>query len=78
MTTPGLLLRCGCEVPFDSKATFAADYAPICPTHGNQVVQRVLRMPKPRIRGVASGPCVQTEDLPAFVGRIVGSEGAKT
>lgn len=72
-----LLLRCGCEIAFQNKASFSDDYAPICPRHGNQAVSRVLGMPKPRIRGTASGPCVTTEDLPAFVGRIVGSEGAK-
>ena len=65
---PALLLRCGCEIAFEDGR------APICPVHGLQPVARVLRMPPPRIRGVASGPHVQTEDLPAFSGRIVGTE----
>jgi hypothetical protein len=67
MTT--LLLRCGCTVPFDVKGS-----APVCAAHGNQPVVRVLGMPKPRIRGMASGPCVQTVDLPPFVGRLAGNE----
>lgn len=71
MDKPGLLLRCGCEIRFHDGD------APLCPRHGNQAVSRVLRMPKPRFRGVATGPCVKTEDLPAFVGRLVGTEGVK-
>lgn len=70
---PALLLRCGCEVPFDAKTTTA----PICPTHGNQSVRRVLRMPAPRIRGVATGPHVQTMDLAPFTGRLAGTEPVK-
>ncbi len=69
--TPMLLLRCGCQIPFlDGKA-------PICPTHGQQVIARVLRMPPPRIRGVARGPHVTTVDLAPFRGRLVGDEGVK-
>jgi hypothetical protein len=68
MNAPALLLRCGCEVAFRENET------PMCPRHGNQAVVRVLRMPKPRIRGTATGPCVSTEDLGAFTGRIVGSD----
>jgi hypothetical protein len=63
-----LLLRCGCEIAFRDGET------PLCPAHGNQAVVRVLRMPKPRIRGCASGPLVQTVDLGAFTGRLVGGE----
>jgi hypothetical protein len=69
---PGLLLRCGCEI------SFVEGESPVCPTHGNRSVVRVLRMPKPRFRGVASGPCVRSEDLAPFVGRIPGMDGAKT
>lgn len=65
---PALLLRCGCEVPFKEKEL------PICKTHGKQVIVRVLRMPPPRIRGVARGPHVQTQDLPAWTGRLTGSD----
>ncbi len=64
-----LLLRCGCVVAFRDGQT------PICPVHGAQRVARALDMPKPRIRGCATGPCVETVDLPAFTGRLVGSEG---
>lgn len=65
---PALLLRCGCEIPFHDGER------PICPTHGNQVITRVLRMPPPNIRGVASGPHVTTVDLPAWTGRLAGSD----
>lgn len=65
---PRLLLRCGCTVLFKDGAK------PICPVHGVQVIARVLGMPAPRIRGVAKGPHVTTMDLPAFSGRITGTE----
>ncbi len=68
MTKPGLILRCGCEIPFEDGAEV------ICPTHGVQGVARTVRMPKPRIKGVAFGPLVQTCDLAPFTGRIAGSE----
>lgn len=68
---PHLLLRCGCQVRFRDGE------APICPTHGNQVIVRVLSMPAPRFRGLASGPHVTTMDLGAFTGRIAGSEQVK-
>jgi hypothetical protein len=68
MTKPGLILACGCEVPYVDGET------PQCGTHGIQRVVRTVRMPKPRIRGVATGPLVRTEDLPAFTGRLVGSD----
>lgn len=68
---PALLLRCGCEVRFRDGET------PLCPQHGRQAIARTLRMPAPRIRGTASGPHVQTQDLPAFSGRIAGSEPVK-
>lgn len=68
---PGLLLRCGCDV------VFREGEPPLCPQHGLQGIVRVLRMPPPRIRGVATGPHVHTEDLGAFVGRIAGSEPVK-
>ena len=66
-----LLLRCGCRVPFQESADV------LCPRHGPQGVARALGVPPPRIRGVASGPHVQMMDLPAFTGRIAGSEPAK-
>lgn len=62
--TPSLLLRCGCVIPFDETRS------PICAEHGLQVIVRVLNMPKPRIRGTATGPLVKTEDLPAYVGPL--------
>jgi hypothetical protein len=64
MLPPELLLRCGCRVAFEDGSW------PICPRHGNQPIARVLHMPKPRIRGVATGPLVKTEDLPAHVGKL--------
>ena len=64
MTGPALILHCGCEVEFRDGET------PLCPAHGNQRVIRVVRMPKPTIRGVASGPCVQTMDLGEHKARI--------
>lgn len=66
--TPRLLLRCGCEIRFRDGE------APICPAHGLQVIVRVLAMPPPRFRGLASGPHVETVDLGAFTGRIAGSD----
>ena len=60
-----LLMRCGCEIAFDGTAK-----APMCPTHGVQPVVRVLGMPKPRIRGTAKGPLVETVALPAYVGPL--------
>lgn len=63
-SSPLLLLRCGCQI------AFREGESPRCPQHGVQVVCRVLGMPPPRIRGVASGPLVVTEDLPAFTGRL--------
>lgn len=68
---PALLLRCGCEVRVPKD--LPKDSSPLCPRHGPQGVERTLRVPPPRIRGVASGPHVTTEDLPAFVGRLTGS-----
>ena len=64
---PRLLLRCGCQIAFTDGET------PICPQHGVQGVARTVRMPAPRIRGVASGPHVRADDLPAFTGRIIGT-----
>lgn len=61
---PALLLRCGCEIRFSDGD------AVVCPTHGPQIVARTVRMPPPRIRGVATGPHVQTQDLPAWTGRF--------
>jgi hypothetical protein len=63
-----LRLRCGCVVPFDDGGQT------ICPRHGLQSVSRTIGMRKPTVRGVASGPLVQTMDLPAWTGRIAGSE----
>ncbi len=59
-----LLLRCGCEVPFREGAE------PLCPVHAERRVVRVLGMPKPRIRGTATGPLVDTVALEPFTGRI--------
>lgn len=64
---PSLLLVCGCVIPFEENGR------PICPSHGNQAVARVIDIPAPRIRGVATGPHVQTMDLPAYAGRFAGS-----
>lgn len=66
---PSLLLKCGCSVRFDDDGT-----APICPTHGNQPVVRVLHMPKPRFTGAVSGPVATTSEVPAFTGRLVEKE----
>lgn len=60
-----LLLKCGCPVTFRESVT------PRCPTHGVQPVVRALGMPRPRIRGTASGPCVETQDLAPASGRLV-------
>jgi hypothetical protein len=65
---PELLLKCGCRMSFEE------DQQPICRTHGNQPIVRVLNMPPPRIRGTATGPLVRTEDLEPFRGRLVGPE----
>ncbi len=62
-----LLLRCGCEVPFEDGK------APRCPTHGAQSVARVLGMRKPTFRGHATGPHVTQVDLEPFTGQLVGS-----
>ena len=64
MKTPRLLLACGDAVLFEDGET------PTCPTHGTQRVVRVLGMPAPRIRGVATGPHVQTEDLSPWLGKV--------
>ena len=66
--TPTLLLHCGCAIHFKDGGE------PLCPAHGVQRVVRVLGMPPPRIRGMAKGPHVETVDLPAWTGRLVGSE----
>ena len=63
-----VLLACGCERAFNGTDV------PICPAHGPQRITRTVRMPAPRIRGVATGPHVIPEDLAPWVGRIVGSE----
>lgn len=63
-----LLLHCDCEIAFREDAEI------LCPTHGKQRVVRTIGMPKPRIRGTATGPLVKTEDLSAWTGRLVGSE----
>ena len=66
-----LLLRCGCTIAFRENEQI------VCGVHGPQGVARVIGMPKPRIRGVASGPLVETCDLPAWTGRFAGSEPVK-
>lgn len=63
-----LLLACGCKV------RFVDGEPPSCGSHGPQRVVRTLNMPRPRFRGVATGPHVQTMDLPASRARIVESE----
>lgn len=65
---PGLVLRCGCEVSYREGST------PICPTHGPQAVARTVRMPPPRIVGVARGPHVTTQDVDPSSHRFAGSE----
>lgn len=67
-TSPMLLLRCGCSIRFRD------GQAPVCPSHGNQPVARVLGMRKPSFRGSCKGPLAKTEDLGTFTGRLVGSE----
>lgn len=57
-----LMLRCGCTLAFDE----TAKAGPVCPTHGPQGVVRVVGMPKPRIRGTATGPLVEQVDLGSF------------
>lgn len=66
-----LELRCGDVI------TWIEGHEVICPLHGPQGVARTIGAPPPRIRGVASGPHVQTMDLAPFTGRIVGSEPRK-
>lgn len=65
---PMLILRCGCEVPFEEDAQVR------CPTHGTQAVAATRHMPKPRFRGVATGPHVQTMDLAPWAGVLTGQE----
>lgn len=72
MTTPSLLLRCGCTVRYDDGTV------PECAAHGRQAVSRTLHMPTPRIRGVATGPLVQTMDLDPFMGRLAGSDAKES
>ncbi len=67
----GLILRCGCEVKYEEGADI------LCPVHGPQGVARTVRMPKPRITGVATGPLVKTTDVPAWTGRLTGGGEAK-
>ncbi len=59
-----LLLRCGCVVKFLDGEHVA------CTEHGEQSVARVLRMPAPRFRGVATGPHAITTDVAPFVGKV--------
>lgn len=66
-----LILACGCHVRFVDGDT------PSCPDHGQQRVVRTVRMPKPTIRGAATGPLVQTMDLGAYIGKKIEIE-AKT
>lgn len=69
--TPHLLLRCGCTIAFRENGT------PLCPQHGLQVIVRALGMPPPRIRGLATGPHVATEDLGAWTGGLTGDAPPK-
>lgn len=62
-----VLLACGCEQAY-------RDEPRPCVRHGRQRVVRVLGVPPPRIRGVATGPHVTPEDLAPWTGRIAGSE----
>lgn len=63
-----LLLRCGDVIAWTDGRE------PRCPLHGPQGVARVLEMPAPRIRGVATGPHVETTDLPPHHGRLIGTD----
>ena len=72
MNAPGLILACGCLMSYRDGET------PRCSRHGLQRVVRTVHMPPPRIRGVASGPCVQTLDLPAWMGRFAGSDAKES
>lgn len=65
---PMLILRCGCEVRWKE------DALPCCPTHGQQGVASTRHMPKPRFRGVATGPHVTTMDLAPWTGVLTGQE----
>lgn len=67
-----LELRCGDVI------VWVDGTVPICPVHGPQGVARTLGVPAPRFRGVARGPHVETVDLPAHRGRLVGSEQGTT
>lgn len=67
MSPPLLILACECAIAFRDGET------PFCAIHGEQRVVQTQHMPAPRIRGVASGPHVSTEDLAAHSGRLVDS-----
>lgn len=55
-----VIFTCGHTVRPDAKA----ESAPVCPTCGNRTIERVEVRP-PRFTGAASGPHVETRDLPA-------------
>lgn len=60
-----LLLACGCE------QTYRDEPRP-CVRHGRQRVVRTLGLSAPRIRGVATGPHVTTEDLDVWTRPLPG------
>lgn len=64
---PLLILACGCAIHFRDGET------PFCAIHGEQRVAETQHMPAPRIRGCATGPHVQTEELRPYVERLVDS-----
>lgn len=66
-----LELKCGDVIDWTEGATVR------CPVHGAQPVARVIGAPPPRIRGVASGPHVETCDLGPSSTRLVGSATVK-
>lgn len=74
MSEPRLVLRCGCVVPFDKTAvTTDSEGRVLCGSHGPHAIVRTVGMPKPSIRGSATGPLVETADLGVFIGLIAPS-----
>lgn len=67
-----LELRCGHVIDWHEGMT------PLCPVHGEQGVARTIGAPAPKFRGVCSGPHATSVDLPAFTGRIIGSEAKES
>lgn len=63
-----LELRCGCVIAFREDADI------VCGTHGRQRVARTLGAPKPRFRGVCTGPYATPEDLSPSIRPLVGKD----